>query len=144
MRITTTQPQQLIIREPRFSILLFTTGQGRFMGQITLSKAKTLIDSMSIIYSSIESPLTNVSQTVVFQLSSMYVPVNLYAFKTYFHLESKIQFEPERFPSVTLHFWDPLHVNIFSSGKVIVLGYNACAYIQTIRDFLEFHLLIIL
>lgn len=92
---------------------------------------------------SIIQPLCKVSETVVFQLDSLHLPINLYKFSHEYKKDNRILFEPELFPSLSLHYWKPLHVNVFSTGKVIILGFNASHFVSTIRDWINIHLIIL-
>ncbi len=142
IRLTTTLPRQLIIYMEQYTILIFTSGQCRLMGRLHLEEAQSAIQSLNTIYSCIESPLQPVSETVVFKLDSLHAPINLYKFACEFPNDNRIQFEPELFPALCLHFWKPLHVNVFTTGKVIILGHNASASFAIIRDWLNFQLLL--
>ena len=144
VKLSTSKPTQLIIRMKTFSILIFTSGQCRFMGRITSDEANSIVQSLSIIYKSILSPLYQVSQTIVLQLHSMYVPVDLYKLAYEFKNDSRVNFEPELFPALVLNHWKPLHVNVFSSGKVIILGHNACNFVNDIQTWLDVELLLLL
>ena len=137
------KPKQIVIKLSTFSILIFTTGQCRVMGRVSLTQAQTAISDLHLIYHSVVEPVVQVSQTVVFQLDSMHLPINLYKFAHEYSNDSNIQFEPELFPSLSLHYWKPLHINVFSTGKVTVLGFNASASINTIREWLDLHLLLL-
>ncbi len=137
-----TRPIQIVIRMCGYSLLIFSSGQCRLMGRVSLSQAQHVIDSLNDIYYSVTSPLVQVSQTVVFKLDSLHLPIDLYKFVAEYKTDDKICFEPEIFPSISLHYWKPLHVNVFSTGKVIVLGCNALQSIQDIRDWLDFQLLL--
>lgn len=112
------------------------------MGRLNLEEAQSTIHSLNTIYSSIESPLQHVTETVVFNLDSLHVPINLYKFASEFCNDNRIQFEPELFPALCLQLWKPLHVNVFTSGKVIILGKNASDSFCKIRDWLNFQLLL--
>lgn len=143
IKLTTTRPNQIVIRMSTFTILIFTSGQCRVMGKLSLVKAQSIIDSLSFIYYSVLVPIHKVSETCVFQLDSLYLPVNLYKFASEHSTDSNVQFEPELFPSVVLHQWKPLHVNVFSTGKVVVLGCNASQYVKSIHDWLSIQLLLL-
>lgn len=143
IRLCKCKPKQLILRMETFSILIFTTGQCRLMGRISLEQAQSVIKSLSFIYHTIITPLQQVSQTVVLQMPSKYVPINLYKLANDFKHDINIQFEPELFPSLSLHYWKPLHVNVFSTGKVIILGCNASNFVKTIYEWLDFELLLL-
>lgn len=137
------KPKQIVVRMNKFSILLFSSGQCRFMGRLTFDTAQSILSLLSPIYSDISAPLTLVSQTVVFQIDSLYLPINMYKFASSNVLDVNVHFQPELFPSIALHHWKPLHVNVFSTGKVTVLGQHACSLWMDVRDWLYVELLFI-
>lgn len=137
IRITCTLPKQIIIRLSHYSILIFTTGQCRIMGRLSLEEAQATIDSLSSIYTCIIDPLHMTSQTIVFNLDLYYVPINLYKIAHEFSNDKNVQFEPEIFPALSLYHFKPLHVNVFTSGKVVVLGKEALLSGQSIKDWLH-------
>ena len=57
IRLCKCKPKQLILRMETFSILIFTTGQCRLMGRISLEQAQSVIKSLSFIYHTIITPL---------------------------------------------------------------------------------------
>jgi len=138
-------PRQIIIRMSSYTILIFNSGQCRLMGRISLEPAQLVIQSLSFIYTRIIQPLIQVSQTIVCTVDSLHVPINLYKFAhTYSPTNNGlVQFEAELFPALSLHMWPPLHVNVFSTGKVIILGCNACTYASTIMNWLNVNLLLL-
>ena len=73
------------------------------------------------------------SITVTFDMG---VPINLY------HLASKVicRFDPELFPALRLLDYNPLCVNVFASGKVVILGIKHLQYnkhVHSITDYLN-------
>lgn len=88
------------------------------MGNIDIITANTYLQNIiNIIDAKILLPLTLTSQTVVFSLKRI---INLHYQKIPHSL-----YEPEIFPAIAVYKFAPLHVNIFSTGKVIILGFNA-------------------
>lgn len=116
------QPQQIVIHFDLCTLLLFHSGNCRIMGKASsLDDVSCILNFLvDLLHTSIISPLTLVSQTVVFKLNV--VNVNLH--KLVRIIPNSI-FEPELFPSLSIDAFKPLHVNLFSSGKVVILGKDA-------------------
>lgn len=103
------------------------------MGKVTYSYACTLLDHItSILNSIIVVPLILITETIVFNLR-MHTPLNLHL------LVRKIKhstFETELFPALSIDLWKPIHVNVFSTGKVIVLGKDSSTMKVEIENWL--------
>lgn len=119
-----------------FSFILFASGQCRVMGKITYDDACCFIQNIHYIYSDISNVLHLVSQTVVFKLEDNLCPVNLYHLISEYNNDVNVRFEGEIFPAISLHYWNPVHVNLFASGKVVILGKNALVLKETIHDWI--------
>jgi len=143
VKLTKTKPIQIIIRLHACTILLFRYGQFRIMGHVNFNVVKFLTNILQPIYKCIQIPISYVSETVVFQLDKCLIPVNLYHMNFAFKNDYNIQFEPELFPALTIHYWKPIHVNLFSSGKVIVLGKDAMTKCTEIYEWLFLNLLLL-
>ena len=61
--------------------------------------------------------------------------VNLY--KLALKLDRDGMFEPELFPGLRFIKYNPLCVNIFSSGKVVILGIKTLEYQEIVKNILE-------
>lgn len=111
------------------------------MGNVTLEKANNVLTGLHIIYSSIKVPLSCVSQTITFQMDKSLLPINLYNFVNNIN-NINVIFNPEIFPAVSIHYWKPTHVNLFTSGKVVVLGKDSVKLSYDIYEWLYFQVLI--
>lgn len=58
--------------------------------------------------------------------------INLHALSQ----KTKCIYEPELFPALRLSQYDPLCVNIFSSGKVVILGIKSLDYHELVQRIL--------
>lgn len=123
------KPPQLVFKKNYSTLIVFPTGNCRLMGrasQIPRFPVKFEILGLQ-------------SQTLTLQLSS---DVNLPALHALFAKTSK--YEPEIFPAVRLHEYNPLCVNVFSSGKVVILGLKEdyCDIVIDIYKDLNFYCLL--
>ena len=106
------------------------------MGKACHENAIAYLHSLLHLFNcSLISPPLRVSQTIVFQVDPLYTPINL-LYISKLAQDSCVRFEYEIFPALSLHFWKPLHVNVFASGKVVVLGKNATSMLVSIHDYL--------
>ena len=70
-------------------------------------------------------------------------PINLYYVANHFKHDTNVSFNPEVFPALSLHYWNPIHVNIFSTGKIIVLGNNSINLLTEIYEWIFYNLLLL-
>ena len=98
---------------------------------------------LSIIYTDVIDPVQLVSQTYTFLLDNCVLPANLNVLAYAFKNDPNVTFEPEIFPALSIHYWKPIHVNVFSTGKVIVLGRDAYFYLTEIYDWIFYNLLLL-
>jgi len=113
------------------------------MGKISLDDAQSIVDFIKIIYSSITTSLHLVSQTYVFKLDANVCPVNLHHIAKLYKNDVNVRFECELFPALSLHYWRPVHVNVFSNGKVVVLGNNSRDLLSSIYNWLFMNILLL-
>lgn len=91
------------------------------MGKVTFTQAYTLAnDITSHLCTFIIDDVLLVSETVVFKLN-----INNLNLHKLVNIIPSCLFEGELFPSLTVSHFAPLHINVFSTGKVVVLGRNA-------------------
>lgn len=136
-------PQQIVIKHKTFSLVLFNSGQLRIMGKATYNIAYSFLKSIKLIYSHVITDLHLTSQTVVFKLMNSLCPINLITFVKEYSDDVNIKLNSELFPAVSLHHWKPIHVNLFSSGKIVVLGKNALQMIPLIDEWIFFKVLLL-
>jgi TATA-box binding protein (TBP) (component of TFIID and TFIIIB) len=113
------------------------------MGKADWWTASILLETINYIYSTIDVPLSIVSETVTFKLDSMFCPINLYSFWHEYQDEKCVQYHYELFPALSILYWHPIHVNVFASGKVVVLGKNAHALVPQIESYLTISLILL-
>ena len=112
------------------------------MGSISYESAQVFLsDIIELFSSSIVSELTNVSNTIVYHIPNLCEPLNLYKLSLKYSDCKFVNFESELFPSLTLNFWSPVHVNVFSTGKVVILGKNSLSCINNVVFWINKNLL---
>lgn len=126
------RPQQLIIKQKTCTVLIFGSGKVRIMGRACIEEAQCIFDNLICILDvSVIESLYKVSETVVLNLNK----TNINFYKSISHLQP-CTLELELFPALSLERWKPLHVNLFSTGKVVILGREAMNKKDEIRDWL--------
>ena len=115
------RPRQVVIKFDNCTFLLFGTGVFRFMGKADYFTVSNLLDDIiKNLDTYVITPLSVSTQTIAFKLNVHELNLHVIA-----QTVPNISFEAELFPAISLNFWYPLHVNVFSSGKVVVLGKDA-------------------
>lgn len=103
------------------------------MGKASVKYATHIFHFLvSLLDSYIITPLSLVSQTAVFKLNVVHF--NLHKFVD---IIPNTMFEAELFPSLVINHFKPLHVNVFATGKVVVLGKDALRRIPEIETYLN-------
>ena len=77
------------------------------------------------------TPLTLSTQTICFQLDIEHINLHNAAK----HIPQSM-YTAELFPALSINVWYPLHVNVFASGKVVVLGKGSLRMKSTIEEWL--------
>lgn len=106
---------------------------------------KTDYDSASSIFINVANALNviivhnlvNVSNTIITQAPTVFCPLNLYSIALKYGDYSNVRYEPELFHSLSLHIWENCHVNIFASGKIVLLGRNSKSCINDVLQWLN-------
>lgn len=132
----------MILALDGFTLLLFNSGQLRIMGKLTLNHAQEFLNSIHNIYTCIETPLNCTTQTFVFQIDKTLVPINLHNLSNRFGENCNFSFLPELFPAFSIKLWKPVHVNLFSTGKVVVLGKQSCTLLSSIQEWVYFNVIL--
>ena len=109
------KPSMLVITDDSGTVLLFRTGCFRVMGCKDQLDA-TLLANKYVSYMGVYADVTLQSGTASFKLG---FPVNLYRLC---QTHDNVMYEPELFPAARLRMFDPLCVNVFHTGSVIVCG----------------------
>ena len=128
------QPQMLTLQVlNNVKLILFASGKYRLMGKFHPTKSCLLkllksCKNIKLVRNLLKhkSTLAWQTSTVAFKLHKM---VNLQ--RLYEHLLAKKYkrcvgyYELESFPALAIKLWSPLHVNVFSSGNVVITGVTA-------------------
>lgn len=124
MKFPHTKPQQIVDRSGKHTIIIFKTGKCRIMG------CKKPIRMQDLQY--------NIKNIV---LQSITVTVNvghkIHLLKLENQLQLQCMYEPELFPALRFLKYNPLCVNIFSSGKVVILGLPTLQYHQRVESIIN-------
>jgi len=140
IKLTTTLPYQLIIRLVSCTFILFSSGQFRIMGCCT--NPDSILPMIELIYLDVHTNPHLVTQTLSFNICS--TPINLYNMKQIYKDDCNVVFEPEIFCALSLLYWKPIHVNVFSTGKVVILGKDSMLYACTITKWIHANILSVL
>lgn len=117
----------------KWTMLLFNSGAFRIMGRNF--DARIVIDYFSSQLKCVETiECCLQSETYVFNLGKS---INLYLFNLNFTDRQHILYEAELFPAIRITYWDNVCVNVFSSGKVIILGKYANFFLTDIVTFIR-------
>lgn len=117
------KPRMLKIRRGKLTILIFSSGRVRFMGE-----PLEIYEIELYFYAYTGMRVHNVelmSETICIETNKTVNP----------HLLSN--FKPELFPAIHINYFKNVHVNLFKSGKVVVLGQKASYYIPAILNFIN-------
>ena len=117
MKFPNGKPSQVVDKNGKYTIIFFKTGNCRIMG------CKKPIEKSELKYDIQDIRMQ--SMTVVKNLG---ISINLYKLSR----KVKCWYEPELFPALRLTKYDPICVNIFSSGKIVILGLKNQGYVDNI------------
>jgi TATA-box binding protein (TBP) (component of TFIID and TFIIIB) len=104
------KPQQFVQKCEKYTIIIFRTGNCRVMG------CKTALSSTE------EFPFGITIERIqsITVTENLGLTVNLY--KMARSMQRECMFEPELFTALRFEKYNPLCVNIFSTGKVVIMG----------------------
>src|SRR3981189_1739620 len=119
-----TRDKQLVIKDPKGTLVFFGNGKYRVMGGIDEMYATFLANKYVARFDK-----TNDNFQLVFSQSSTVRVL----FHKKIHLQklaqvisntssSLMHYEPENFPAVLIRKYKPLSVNVFSTGKIMICG----------------------
>ena len=111
------KPRQCIIKCPTYTLVIFPTGNCRLMGCKTPINSEYLNEPFNIRIDRIQSI------TVVGKINET---INLY--KLSLKLQNRCMFEPELFPALRMLDYNPYCVNVFSTGKIMIIGIKKLDY----------------
>ena len=122
------KPQQCLKKYENYSMVFFRSGKCRIMG------CKKALDITTLPYNIKNIQLQSIS--IVEKIGQM---INLQK------LSQKIScsYEPELFPALRLTQYNPICVNIFSSGKIVIMGLKTFDYGLFVADIVKGLLLLI-
>ena len=113
------KPFQLVIKDPKGTLLLFSNGKFRIMGCIDELEASFLPLSY------IEKVYTNLSisfPSIILQSYTLKCDLGFHVNLEKMRINVPCIYEPELFPALRIKQYMPISVNIFATGKVIVCG----------------------
>lgn len=122
MKFPLGKPQQVVDRSGKYPIIFFKSGRCRIMGckqPLKLVDLKYKIQDLQIQ-----------SITVTADIGKF---INLYELQH----KAKCMFEPEIFPALRLQKYNPVCVNVFSSGKVVLLGIKTLDYNHYVENIIS-------
>ena len=120
MEFPYTKPQQIVDRRGKHIILIFKTGKCRIMG------CNKPIRMQDLQYNIKNIQIQSITVT-------MNVGQKIHLLKLESQLQQQCMYEPELFPALRFLKYNPLCVNIFSSGKVVILGLPSLQYHQKVE-----------
>lgn len=125
VQFSLTPPQQAAIKIPgKYTILVFKSGCCRLMG------CKSAVTNKFVACGNIIVRVERIqSITVLYDLGKQ---INLYELAK----RRRVMFEPELFPAARLMEFNPLCVNVFASGKVVVTGLKTLDYCKQMEKIL--------
>jgi TATA-box binding protein (TBP) (component of TFIID and TFIIIB) len=137
--LKTTDPVMLIYKYGENTLLMFSTGKFRFMGPFhpTSVNAKKQLGKMPHVPAVIKkAPLQIQTCTVTFKLPGR--GVHLPRLAAQLRRDNfEITFNKREFPAISMYRWNPMHVNVFYSGNVVVIGSKGIvAHVRKIYNFL--------
>ena len=107
------KPSQVVDKTGKYTIVFFKSGKCRIMG------CKKPIEMKHVQYN-----IQNI------QIQSLSVVINLKQTINLYKLAriTRCMYEPELFPALRLTKYNPTCVNLFSSGKIVILGLKNLYY----------------
>ena len=111
MKFNNWKPRQCVIKMDDFTLVIFQSGKCRIMGcKKPISQHRIQVKDIKVTVECIQSITVTVD---------MGITINLH------QVAKKHQntvFEPELFRALRINAYRPLCVNVFSTGKVVILG----------------------
>ena len=131
----------LILKHYLNTIVIFKSGRIRLMGCqiITANEASSFhLRTLSKLFGPYVMLKPIIHQTTIakydfgesINLHKLYETINNSGTE---NLTQRKRLELESFPALQLRMWDSVHVNVFSSGKVVMHGYSNRGLRSTIR-----------
>jgi TATA-box binding protein (TBP) (component of TFIID and TFIIIB) len=102
-------------------MIIFENGKCRIMG------CKEPLDIPNFPY-----PVLNIKIVSITVTGNIHKTINLHKLSK----KTKCTYEPELFPALRLLNYNPLCVNVFSTGKVVILGLKTLEYQSLVKTIL--------
>jgi len=115
LKFNSWKPKQYVHKYIDYTIVIFQTKKCRIMGC-----------KKPLVYDSLPYKIDNIKLQSLTITSNVGQTVNLY--KISMKLGMQVSYEPELFPALRLLKFNPLCVNLFSSGKIVILGIKSLKY----------------
>lgn len=112
--------------KPKGTLLIFTTGKFRVMGMIDPNAVSQCLEQVT------GQPQTFLLQTDTVTLLSR--PIKYTILKRHCPY---LTYEPELFPAIHIRKWPDVHVNLFHSGQVVILGRQALLRAREVQQWLD-------
>jgi TATA-box binding protein (TBP) (component of TFIID and TFIIIB) len=119
------KPQQYIERCGKYTLVIFKTGNCRVMGCKT-----ALGDDEKFTFGIRIERIQSITVT-----ADLGMTVNLY--KMARSMQNECLFEPELFTALRYEKYNPLCVNIFATGKVVILGVKDLKYRKQVKKIMK-------
>jgi len=109
------KPQQYVYRCKDYTIVIFKSGSCRIMG------CKKILDESKLPFKIIVNGIQSITTSIDLRRR-----INLN--KLAKELNNNCYFDPETFPALRMTAFNPLCVNVFASGKVVIMGIKTLDY----------------
>ena len=116
------RPCQCVLRYPEYTIILFMNGNCRIMG------CKKPLDTTTLPLNIVVERIQSVSVTIDLKQS-----INLYSLSK----SVPCTYEPEILPALRLSNFNPLCVNVFHTGKVVITGLKTLQYDKIVKNVVD-------
>ena len=113
MKFPVGKPSQVVDKSGKYTIIFFRSGNCRIMG------CKKPLEKYDLQYD-----IENIRMQSLSVVVNLGITINLYKLSKL----TRCWFEPELFPALRLNKYDPICVNVFASGKVVILGLKNLNY----------------
>ena len=111
------KPHQLVVKDSLGTVLFFASGKIRVMGCIDELEATFLVYTYTTLISNSEFPPISLQSYT----SNSHLGFRVSLYKIAAAVEGAV-YEPELFPALRIREYNPVSVNVFTTGKVIVCG----------------------
>jgi TATA-box binding protein (TBP) (component of TFIID and TFIIIB) len=123
--------QLKVMLHAKATILFFKSGSFRIMGKIDDLDAHSILHTL---LSEFCIHVPNIVLQTMTVLSKNNFSINLSKLYESFQCNKHVIYEPEIFSAVQLKQYNPIHVNIFISGCVLILGVKDLCFANKILD----------